>query len=147
MTQAGDPPTAMELRAESLGIKFTRGRSWSSNSYLALEASEFADGRREADALHKRLFKAYFEELADIGDLETVVRLGTEAGLPAPELRDALTSRAFRQQVDDGINWSRSIGVTGVPTFILDERTGLVGAQPPEVFEEVLRELGKVPRA
>jgi predicted DsbA family dithiol-disulfide isomerase len=146
MTQPGDPPTAIELRAESLGITFTRGRTWSSSSHLSLEASEFADGRPEADALHKRLFKAYFEELADIGDLETVVRLGVEAGLPADELREALTLGTFRQQVDDGINWSRSIGVSGVPTFILDERTGLVGAQPPEVFEEVLRELGKVPR-
>jgi predicted DsbA family dithiol-disulfide isomerase len=147
MTRPGDPPTAMEQRAQALGITFTRGRTWSSNSHLALEASEFADGHPQADALHRRLFKAYFEELADIGDLETVVRLGDEAGLPAGELREALTSHAFTKQVDDGIRWSRSIGVTGVPTFILDERTGLVGAQPPEVFEAVLTELGKTPRA
>lgn len=116
-----------------------------SNSHLALEAAEFAAERPEAEAFHKRLFRAYFEELLDIGNLDVVVRLGVESGLPKDELRQALESGAYRGQVDDGIAWSRSVGVTGVPTFIFDDQYGVVGAQPLEVLQDVLRQLDELP--
>ena len=149
MSTADSPPSPLEERGKSLGIAFTRGRTWTSNSHLALEAGEFAEEehRSRRDAFHRRVFKAYFEELADIGTVESLVSLADEAGIPGPAMREALESGRYRKQVDDGINWSRAIGVTAVPTFIFDEKTGLVGAQPLEVFEEVMRELGKTPRA
>jgi predicted DsbA family dithiol-disulfide isomerase len=49
--------------------------------------------------------------------------------------------------VDDGINWSRSAGVTAVPTFIFDDQYGVVGAQPFEVLDSVMQRMGKVARA
>lgn len=75
------------------------------------------------------------------------MRVGTEAGLPAAELRQALTSGRFRQRVDDGIRWAYECGVTAVPTFIFDEQYGVVGAQDQTVFESVMQELNKPPRA
>ena len=66
-----DPPTPMELRGENLGIEFKRGRVWSSYSHLALEAAEFAFQNstfETAWAFHRRLFKAYFTELENLGD-------------------------------------------------------------------------------
>lgn len=139
MTSPGDPPTAMEQRAESLGIRFTRGREWTSNSHLSLEAAEFAAEHGDALRFHRVMFKAYFEDLADIGDLDVVVRVGEEAGLPAEELRAALLDGRYRAEVDEGIAWAREIGVSAVPTFVLGERTGIVGAQDRAVFEQVLR--------
>lgn len=146
MTQPGDPPSALEERATTLGIGFTRGRTWTSNSYFSLQAGEWADGKPGRDAFHKGLFKAYFEDLADIGSIDTLVGIADEAGMPGAELRAALESGEFRKQTDDGLTWSRSIGVTAVPTFIFDDSVGLVGAQPFEVFEEVMREMGKIPK-
>lgn len=134
------------MRAESLGIRFSRGRERTSNSHLALEAAEFAAERPEGEAFHKAMFKAYFEDLRDIGDIETVVDVGKQAGLPEDELRAALESRSFRQQVDDGIGWSRGVGVTAVPTFIFDDQYGVVGAQPLEVLQDVLRQLDELPQ-
>jgi len=146
-SQPGDPPSPLEQRGASLGITFTRGRTWTSNSHLALQAGEFAEEHGDVgQAFHKRLFKAYFEELADIGKVDELVRLGGEAGLPADELRAALESGRYCQQVDDGLAWSHAAGVRAVPTFIFDERMGLVGAQPSEVFEELMQELGAKPR-
>ena len=52
----------------------------------------------------------------------------------------------FRQQVDDGIQWAREAGVTGVPTYIIDDRWAVVGAQDYSVFESLLKKLGKEPR-
>ena len=93
------------------------------------------------------MFKAYFEDLEDIGDVDTIVRVGTEAGLPAAELREALVSGQYRNEVDDGIRWSQEVGVTAVPTFVLGGEHGIAGAQESAVFEDLLlRKFGVTPR-
>ena len=146
MTKPDDPPTPMEQRAATLGITFTRGRTWTSNSHLALEAAEFADEHGDPLRFHRGMFKAYFEDLEDIGDLDTVVRIGAAAGLPEAELREALTSGQYRERVDEGIQWAQQLGVTAVPTFVLGERYGIVGAQDAAVFEDLLQsKLGASP--
>lgn len=148
MTQPGDPPTAMEQRAEALGITFTRGRTWTSNSHLSLEAAEFAAEHGDGIRFHKAMFKAYFTDLADIGDLDTVVRVGEEAGLPADDLRVTLTEGRYRATVDEGIQWAQQVGVTAVPTFVLGGNIGIVGAQEMDVFVHVIQEkLGRQPKA
>jgi predicted DsbA family dithiol-disulfide isomerase len=136
------PPTPTELRAEHLGIKFTRGRTWSSNSYLSLQAAEFANEHGDMWRFHRRMFKAYFEDLEDIGDLDTVVRIGVDAGLDGAELRAALEDGRYREPVDEGITWSRRIGVTAIPTFVIDQQYGIVGAQELPAFRQALKEIG-----
>jgi predicted DsbA family dithiol-disulfide isomerase len=139
MTKPGDPPTAMEERAASLGISFTRGRTWTSNSHLALQAAEFAAEHGDALRFHRAMFKAYFEDLEDIGDIELVVRVGAAAGLPADALRAALVSGAYRAPVDEELAWAQQVGVSAVPTFVLGGAYGIVGAQEAAVFENVLQ--------
>jgi predicted DsbA family dithiol-disulfide isomerase len=137
----------MELRAQSLGIGFTRGRTFTPNSHLSLEAAEFAAEHGAGIGFHRAMFKAFFEDLVDISDVDNVVRVGAEAGLDAEALRGALESGRYREQVDEGIQWSREIGVTGVPTFVFDEKYGIVGAQDYSVFQSVMEKLGVKPRA
>jgi predicted DsbA family dithiol-disulfide isomerase len=140
------PPTPMELRGESLGIKFSRGRTISSNSHYALEAAEFALQQGDAWPFHRRMFKAYFEDLEDIGQIDNVVRIATEVGLPEAELRETLTQGHLRERVDEGIVWSRSIGVTAIPTFVFNQRFGMVGAQEIGAFRSAMEQLGQKPR-
>jgi len=85
------------------------------------------------------MFKAYFEDLVDIGDIDTIVRVGLESGLPESELRTSLESAAYRAKVDEGIRWAHEVGVSAVPTFVLGGRFGIVGAQDISVFEDVLQ--------
>jgi predicted DsbA family dithiol-disulfide isomerase len=140
------PPSPLEERGQRLGITFARGRTIISNSHLALEGAEFAAERGLAWPYHRAMLKAYFEDLEDIGKVDTVVRVGAEAGLEPGELREALESRRYRDQVDEGIAWSRSIGVTAIPTFIFAERYAMVGAQEFEAFKAVLDKVGARPR-
>jgi len=146
-TRPEDPPTRIEAMGAELGLRFARGRTWSSNSHLALEAGEYAAETPHAAAFHRAMFKAYFDDLEDIGKVDTVVRIGDESGLNGAELRQALETRAFREQVDDGIRWAREIGVTGVPTFIIADRWSVVGAQDYLVFESLMKKLGQEKRA
>jgi predicted DsbA family dithiol-disulfide isomerase len=142
MTNPADPPSYMEERGESLGLHFTRGRTWTSNSLLAHEAAEFAADHGDGFAFHRALFKAYFEDLADIGKPETLLETARAAGLDESALRQALDAGTYTQQVQDGIQWAREIGVSGVPTFVFNERYGVVGAQEHNVFEDLLRRIG-----
>jgi predicted DsbA family dithiol-disulfide isomerase len=144
------PPTAMEQRGEGLGIEFRRGRTWSSYSHLALEAAEFAmqtTSEEIAWAFHRRILKAYFTDLENIGDVEVLVRLAEETDIDAEGLRAALSERRYEAEVDQGIAWSRQIGVTAIPTFIFNERAGMVGAQELPAFREMMRRVGNAPRA
>jgi predicted DsbA family dithiol-disulfide isomerase len=144
------PPTPMEQRGEALGIKFTRGREISSYSHMALEAAEFAfqySTHADAWAFHRRLFKAYFDELENLGDIEVLVRLAEECGLDAKSLREALADRRLEAEVDEGIAWSRQIGVTAIPTFVFNQRLGMVGAQELPAFREMMQRAGNAPRS
>jgi predicted DsbA family dithiol-disulfide isomerase len=107
------------------------------NTRKAHEATEFA---KEAGGLlpfHRTLFRAYWEAEENIGDAEVLCRLGAECGLEAAELRSALADGRYAERVEEQITWARSAGITGVPTFIFDERFALVGAQEYEVFRDV----------
>jgi predicted DsbA family dithiol-disulfide isomerase len=143
------PPTPTELRAENLGIKFTRGRKWSSNSYLSMQAAEFATEHGDFSDMwrfHRNMFKAYFEDLADIGDIETLVRVGVESGFDGDQLRAALEDGRYRAIVDEGLGWTRGIGVNAVPTFVIDQRYGIVGAQELDTFRQALQKIGHAPK-
>jgi predicted DsbA family dithiol-disulfide isomerase len=142
------PLTPMEKRGAELGINFKRGRTTTSFSHLALEAAEFAFQYSEDPwGFHRRLFSAYFEELADIGDIDVLVRLADEMGIDGKSLQEALHDRRYEHEVDEGIAWSREIGVTAIPTFVFNERQGMVGAQDLPAFREMMQRLGNPPRA
>ena len=141
-TKPDDPPTQLELRGERVGITFRRGRRFTPNSHLALETAEYAqESGHDGEGLHRALFAAHFEGEADLGDLDTLLRIGGEQGLDSDELRDVLTEGRYREQVDERIAVAREIGVRGVPTFIFNERDAVVGAQEYEVFEQVMEQL------
>ena len=147
MTRPKDPPTAMELRAEALGIRFTRGRTWTSNTLLAHEGGEFAFEQGRDWEYTRAMFKAYFEDLADIGKVDTVVAVGESAGLDGAALRQALEAGTYREAVAETIRWTREVGVSGVPTYVFAEKYAVVGAQDYDVFESIIQRLGKTPKS
>ncbi len=139
----------LEGRAEAAGVHFTQGRTHRSSSLLAHQAAEFAadhEGGALAATFHRAVFEAYFEEMADIGEVETLARLAAGVGLPADRLREALTDGVYRERVDEAVAGARLAGVRSVPTFIFDEEYAIVGAQEYRAFEAVMHELGREPR-
>lgn len=73
--------------------------------------------------------RAYFEEGCDIGDLEELVRLGVDAGLPEYDARSALILREGQDGVVAAERHAAVLGITGVPTFIFDGQYTISGAQ------------------
>ena len=138
----------MEERAESAGIQFVEGRKHRSSSLLSLQAAEYvADHGLPADAFHRAVFEAYFEDLEDIGNVDTLVRIAESTGIPGEGLRQALEDGLYRERVEEAVEGARLAGVRSVPTFIFDETYAIVGAQEYETFQAVMKELGREPRA
>ena len=67
-------------------------------------------------------------------------------GIDGKSLQEALNDRHFENEVDEGIAWSREIGVTAIPTFVFNERQGMVGAQELPALREMMQRVGNTPR-
>jgi predicted DsbA family dithiol-disulfide isomerase len=148
ITGPDDPKSPVEERGDKLGLTFTRGRTTTSYSHPALEAAEFAnETSTDSWGFHKRLFKAYFEDLEDIENVDTLVRIGDEFGLDAAALRTALEQGTYRAKVDEGMAWTKGIGVTAIPTFVFNAKFGMVGAHELESFRGVMQQLGVKPKS
>jgi len=142
------PKTDLEIRGEHEGIDLRRGRTFTPHTHLALQASEFARQHGDTRTMieyHRALFKAYFTDQENLMEPDVLVRAAESCGLDGEALRAALEAGTYRKEVDRGIEHSYAIGVSGIPTFILNDQYAVVGAQTYEVFEQVMAKLG-VPR-
>ena len=83
------------------------------------------------------LFKAYFEEGLDVGDLEILVECARRAGIDETARAPFLMSDEGRQEVVASDVYARRLGINGVPCFIVNRKYAVSGAQPPSAFVEV----------
>lgn len=107
---------------------------------LAQELAKWAQVEKGVD-LTKDFYRAFFVRAENLGDPEVLLSVIRERDLPEDEARKVLTERTWKQAIDEDWRRSRSIGITGVPTYVLGRR-GVVGAQPYEVLERVVTEAG-----
>lgn len=127
----------MKRLMDAEGLPY-RQRSHTYNSRLAQELGKWADTQAGGEAIHDALYRAYFVDGTNIGEVDALVEIAEKVGLPADEARAVLESRSFREAVD--VDWSRarSYGITGVPTFVAGGY-GVVGAQPYETLAQLVR--------
>lgn len=88
---------------------------------------------------------AYWSEGLHIGDPAVLRELAVEAGLDGAEVDDVLGGPAYLDRVEASTAEAVSIGVTGVPGWVLGGRLLLLGAQPRAVFDEAYKRLGIEP--
>lgn len=88
--------------------------------------------------LQESLLSAYFEDAADIGDLAVLRREALSAGLDVERVDEVLGSDEYADAVSADIDAAQDLGVSGVPFFVVDRRYAVSGAQPTEVFSQLL---------
>jgi predicted DsbA family dithiol-disulfide isomerase len=91
----------------------------------------------------ERLFTAYWSEGQDISDRDVLAKCAGDAGINAAQIRELLDSPQDVEETKAEIQHATSIGVTGVPTFILGQSYALVGAQPPDVLADAIGRVAK----
>lgn len=129
------------MAAESLPYA---DRTRTFNSRLAQELAKWAETKPGGAGIHDAIFRAYFADGTNISDPDALVRIAEEQGLSTDEARQVITERTFSKEVDLDWERSRSLGVTGVPTFVA-ERHAVVGAQPYEILEHLLEIASRTP--
>lgn len=126
--------------AKEVGLDFDFKKSVVANSFNAHRLIQFAKTKGLGNEIEEQLFKAHFTEGKNIDDKETLAQTGMAIGLDGNEIREMLASDAFAKEVKQDEMHAQSIGVRGVPFFVLNDKYAVSGAQSPDTFLEVLNQ-------
>jgi predicted DsbA family dithiol-disulfide isomerase len=97
-------------------------------------------------ALKEHLLAAYFVEGRNVGDPDELVEIAAAAGLDADEARAFLAGDGGQAEVAEALAFASEAGITAVPTYVIDGRWSIPGAQDPAVFVQVLQRLASAER-
>lgn len=123
-------------------LEFHLDKAIASNTLDAHRLAKLGEAKGLGAKVMERLMRAYQSEGENVADEETLVRLGTEAGLTEDDVHELLAGDAFLAEFQADLDRGRGFGVSGVPFFVIDEQHGISGAQPTEFFLSALRQLG-----
>jgi predicted DsbA family dithiol-disulfide isomerase len=87
---------------------------------------------------HEALMENYFHRNHNITDPTNLIRIAGETGLDVPAFVEASSDPAVAREVVDEHNQAVSLGITGVPTVVVDDRWRITGAQPREIYRRVV---------
>ncbi|PZX56900.1 putative DsbA family dithiol-disulfide isomerase [Algoriphagus ratkowskyi] len=124
--------------ASELGLDYHLDKSVVANTKKAHRVLHLAKTVGKGDEMKESLLKAYFTDGLNIDDDAVLLGLGKEICLSENTIQEVISSNKFENEVDQDIYESRTIGVKGVPFFVLDRKFGISGAQPDEVFDQTL---------
>ena len=135
--EAGERLTA-EAAGEGLPFRFDIARS--GTTFDGHRLVHLAGTHDVQDAMKERLLRAYFTEGELISDHDTLVRLAVEVGLDEREVRELLAGERYADAVREDERTAAELGISAVPTFVVDRKLGASGAQPPEALLDLLRQ-------
>jgi predicted DsbA family dithiol-disulfide isomerase len=93
------------------------------------------------EQFHEKIFHAYFTETMDIGNAEKLYSVAAGCGLDPIDMIQALKDGCYKLRLDEARKEGLKIQLTGVPTFIINNKHKIVGAQPEKVFTDILDKL------
>jgi predicted DsbA family dithiol-disulfide isomerase len=138
--QAVESQDRLTQTAAQEGLTFRFDLAQSGNTFNAHRLLHLADERGLQAEVKERLMQAYFSEAEPIGDVETLVRLVAEVGIPSAEARAVLSTDAYAEDVRADEREASELGISGVPFFVIDRRYGVSGAQSPDILLQALEQ-------
>jgi len=135
---------AIRERGAAVGFEFRKeGRGRVYNTFDAHRLLHWAglESAQRQRALKKALLKAYFTDGRSPGDHEVLAQAAAAAGLDAERAREILAGDAFASEVREREQFYLNNGIHAVPAVIVNDRHLIQGGQPPEVFEQALRQI------
>ena len=139
IAQAEQANQQMTERAAADGLEFRLDLIRGGNTFDAHRLLHLAKDHGLQPEMKERLMRATFTEGLPISDKPTLVRLATEAGLPAAEAQAVVDGDAYADAVRADEQQAASYGITGVPFFVADGKYAVSGAQSPEVLLQLLQ--------
>lgn len=131
-------------RGAAVGFAFRkegRGRVWNTFDAHRLLVWAGEQGARQQRDLKMALLKAYHGEGRSPADPQVLADVAASVGLDRAQAEDVLASGRYADQVREREQHFQQLGIHAVPSVIVNNRHLIQGGQPPEVFEQALRQL------
>jgi len=119
------------------GLNFN-GVDFIANTHLSLLASEYAKSKGKFHEFHDNLFRLYFTEGREIGDVEILKTVAEGIGLNKDEMVTKITNGTYEGNLEVAKNLAKQYEVESTPTFIINNKYHIVGAQSIESFKRLL---------
>ena len=129
--------TNVKRLADEDGLKLKFSDKWP-NSRLALYISEYARKKGKFDEFHVLVLDVFWKEGKDIGELSLLLDLAESIELNQDEILEYIKTDEPANKLREALEKLGNFGISGVPTFLIGDRI-VVGAQPYEVFEQVIK--------
>jgi predicted DsbA family dithiol-disulfide isomerase len=123
--------------AHELGVKMVRPPV-QPRTRLAHEAAEFARRLGRQAEMAEGLFRAFFQDGRDIGQVTVLCDIGLAAGVDPVELRRCLEERTLQAEVEEELQMAGRYQITAVPTFIVGNRFMLRGLVAEEQLQRAI---------
>lgn len=134
--------TQARIRERGAAVGFTFGeRKHVWNTFDAHRMLQWAGLEGRALELERALLRAYHGEGRNPGAKDVLVELAGAVGLDAARAKSILEGREFEAQVRERERYWLQRGVSGVPHVVVNDSYAIEGAQPPEAFEQALRQI------
>lgn len=128
-------------RGASIGLDYRFDRALAVNTRRAHRLSHLAEREGRQREMIQRLFRAYFSEGLNVADLEVLAQLAADVGLDGDRVRAEVDAADLDAAVDADLRQAQQLGIQGVPFFVFDGKYAVSGAQPQEVFAQVLQKV------
>ncbi|MEK9212181.1 DsbA family oxidoreductase [Sphingomonas sp. 2378] len=136
--------TRATIRERAASVGFTMAMGDTSRIYNSFDAHRLLHWAgiegRQAEMKHA-LFDSYFTRGENIADHDVLVAAATRAGLDEGEARAILSSDRYAAEVREAERLWQGRGIQSVPAIVIDNRYLISGEQPPEAFEQALRQI------
>lgn len=129
---------AMAADAAELGLDFQWDKVVGGNSFDAHRVLHLARARGLEKPVTESVMRGWYTEGAALGDTDTLVRLAVEGGLGEKDVLEMLGSDDYGYDVRADEATANQIGITAVPTYVLDQKFAVTGAQPVDALVRAL---------
>ena len=126
-------------RAEAVGLKFDFSKAVLTNTFDAHRLVRLASQYDLQSEAEEALFSAHFTEGKHIGEAKSLSEIGQSIGLDSSEIETTLKGTRFADEVRRDCDDAKSMGISGVPFFLVNRKYAISGAQPIEVFLNALQ--------
>ena len=132
---------SMTAAAAEVGLQYDFDNGIINNTMNAHRLLHWAKAAGLQNELKERIFKAYYTEGIDTADIAELVRLAKETGLDPVQARKVLEENLYVKEVLQDQQEAAELGVQGVPFYVFNRKYAVSGAQPSEVFAQVLNKV------
>ena len=123
-------PAGIEFKFDDIPVR--------PNTLKAHQLLKWAAGQGKAHDVSESLFKAFFQELKDIGDNHVLLNIASDNGMDGDLVMELLEAGRDREAVLGELAYFQKLGINSVPAFIYNGTFAVAGGQPPEVHKSAL---------